>query len=128
MAANRPRADELIEAATAFLENELSAHIEDAELAYKLRVCCYALKIVQRESRLGSSHAAQEKTALQAQLHNDEDDLEVLNTLLCNKIRNGDFDAEPSDLIRQLTELTMNKLAVDNPNYSTYKVLKTSST
>ncbi len=44
-----------------------------------------------------------------------------LNKLLADRIANGELDLQTPGLARHLLHVTMEKLAVDQPNYASYK-------
>jgi hypothetical protein len=82
------------------------------------------LGIVARECRSGTTHDQREVESLQKLLNSESTDIVELNTLLCEQVRRGDLDARHDELVSALTAITMDKLSVDNPRYSTYTDLK----
>ena len=43
-----------------------------------------------------------------------------MNKILCNKINNNEIDINDNNLIDHLYKTTMEKLSIDQPNYSGY--------
>lgn len=125
MARNRPTDAELIEAVSEFLETEVAPGIERSDVRFRLRVALNVLGIVSRECRSGATHDERERVALQALLASDEANLDELNKDLCERVRRGDLDAHHDELVDVLTRITLDKLSIDNPRYSTYKDLET---
>jgi hypothetical protein len=119
MAGNRPTLFELIEAVCEFLENKIIPKV-DSYTAFHARVAINTLGIVKREIELGSELNAEEHKRLSRLLKQDGH-LDELNSLLCQKIRDGSIDYSDPDLIDHLLKTTMGKLSVDNPDYSAYK-------
>jgi hypothetical protein len=124
MARNRPTDVELLEAVTEFLETEVGPEITKSDVQFKLRVAMNVLGIVARECQSGAEHDERERAQLQKLLGSESTDLDELNETLCKQVRRGDFDARHDELVRALTDITVDKLFVDNPRFSTYKDLK----
>jgi len=124
MARNRPTAAELIEAVTEFLATEVDQEVITADVKFRLRVARNVLDIVARECRSGPEHDQRERIALQELLGEESNDLSQLNQALCERLRRGDFDSRTDEVMPVLTDITMDKLSIDNPRYSTYKELK----
>lgn len=118
----QPSAVELVQAVADFLREDALPRL-DGLTAFHARVAVSLLEIVGRELRLGADADRQELSGLRALL-GSEADLETLNLELCERIRGGEMDAGTSGLIAHLRLTTMNKLAVDQPGYSTYRRLK----
>ena len=123
MAANHPTAAELLEAVRAFLGEEIQPALTDQSLSFKLRIALNVLKIVERELRLEPQFAKQELSSLRNLLDREEGSPEELNADLCERISRGDFDRDDGALLEWLERAALNKLAIDNPNYSTYQRL-----
>jgi len=124
MAANRPTAAELLEAATEFLECEAMDAIAADNVKFKLRVAINVLRLIERELLCGPDNDARELDRLQALLGRTDGSLEYLNAELCERIRAGEFDDRLQQLLPCLEQSTLDKLAIDNPRYSTYGVLR----
>ena len=55
------------------------------------------------------------------QLLGSDGSLIELNRALCEKIAKGEVDLQTPGLAEHLWQTTMDKLAVDQPNYASYK-------
>jgi hypothetical protein len=116
---DEPTPAELIKAVADFLRNELTPAI-GGHNAFKLRVAINALDLVTRQLTLeGSSDAAE--TVRLSQLLGMEGSLEELNRVLARKIATGEADLQTPGLVEHLWQTTMDKLAVDQPNYAAYR-------
>ena len=124
MARNRPTAAELIEAVTEFLATEVDPEVTTPDVKFRLRVARNVLDIVARECRSGPEHDRREEIALQELLGEETGDLSHLNQALCERLRRGEFDNRLGELLPVLTDITMDKLSIDNPRYSTFKDLR----
>jgi len=124
MVANRPTAAELIEAAAEFLAGEAMDAIAADNVKFKLRIALNVLKLVERELRQGPEHEVRDRDRLQLLLGSHEASVDRLNADLCRRIREGQFDHRLSDLLPCLQQSTLEKLAIDNPRYSTYLALQ----
>jgi uncharacterized protein DUF6285 len=116
---DEPTPTELIKAVADFLRNELTPAI-GGHSAFKLRVAINALDLVTRQLTLESSSDAVEAERL-SQLLGRRGSLEELNRVLASKIASGEADLQTSGLADHLWQTTMAKLAVDQPNYATYR-------
>lgn len=123
MARNRPSDAELLEAVSDFLADDVAPEIDRSDISFKLRVAINVLGIVSRECQFGAVHDDRERRALQALLDAEATDLDELNESFCESLRNGDFDDRHDEVVAALTRITMDKLSIDNPRYSTYKDL-----
>ncbi len=129
MGRNRPTTAELIEAVTEFLATEVDPEVTAPDVKFRLRVARNVLDIVARECRTGLEHDRREEIALQELLGQEflgkkTSDLSHLNEALCERLRRGDFDNRLEEALPVLTDITMDKLSIDNPRFSTFKDLK----
>jgi hypothetical protein len=116
---DEPTPTELIKAVADFLRNEIVPVIKGHN-AFKLRVGMNALDLVTRQLELvGNSDAAE--AARLKQLLGTDGSLIELNTALSEKIASGEVDLQTPGLRDHLWQTTMDKLAVDQPNYASYK-------
>ncbi len=120
MPINRPTESELIEAVVEFLQGEVLPQLNEPGLAYKAKVALNSLNIAARQSLQGD-FLAQFESVLLGRYLNAEGSAEELNALLIDKIREGEVDSSDAVLLDVLTTLSLNKLAIDNPRYSTFK-------
>ncbi len=115
---NRPTAAELIEAVREFIERvtpELNGHA-----GFHARVAGNVLSMVERELALASEAGASERIRLRALLGR-EGTLEELNWELCRRIADGSLGLDNPDLVDHLRRTTLDKVAVDQPNYAGYR-------
>ena len=116
---DEPTPSELIRAVAEFLRNELAPQIT-GHGAFKLRVAINALDLVTRQLALeGTSDAAE--LARLSQLLGIEGSLLDLNRALAKRIAGGEADLNTPGLAEHLWQTTMDKLAVDQPNYAAYR-------
>jgi len=116
---DEPTPTELIKAVADFLRTEITPAIKGHN-AFKLRVGINALDLVTRQLALEGPSDVAEATRLKALLGIDGSVIE-LNRALAEKIAKGQFDLNTPGLKEHLWQTTMDKLAVDQPNYSSYK-------
>jgi hypothetical protein len=116
---DEPTPTELIRAVADFLRNDITPAI-GGHIAFKLRVAINALDLVTRQLTLGSRSDAAEAERL-SQLLGRRGSLEELNRVLAGKIASGEADLQTPGLAGHLWQTTMDKLAVDQPNYAAYR-------
>ena len=116
---DEPTPTELLKAVADFLRNEITPAIKGHN-AFKLRVGINALDLVTRQLTLADDGDAAEHARLQQLLGADGSLLE-LNRVLSDKIAKGEVDLQTPGLSAHLWQTTMDKLAVDQPNYGSYK-------
>lgn len=116
---DEPTPTELIKAVADFLRNEIVPEIKGHN-AFKLRVGINALDLVTRQLTLAEGSDAAELVRLK-QLLGMDGALIDLNRALSEKIATGEVDLNTPGLAEHLWQTTMDKLAVDQPNYASYK-------
>jgi hypothetical protein len=116
---DEPTPTELIKAVAEFLRNEITPVIKGHN-AFKLRVGINALDLVTRQLALAQASDAAEAARLKDLLGADAPLLE-LNRALADRIGKGELDLQTPGLSDHLWQTTMDKLAVDQPNYASYK-------
>ena len=116
---DEPTPTELIKAVADFLRTEITPAIKGHN-AFKLRVGINALDLVTRQLALQGPGEAAEAIRLKALLGIDGSVME-LNRALAEKIANGEVDLNTPGLKEHLWQTTMDKLAVDQPNYASYR-------
>ena len=119
MMQDEPTPTELITAVADFLRNEIAPVIKGHN-AFKLRVSINALDLVTRQLALESRSDAAESDRL-SQLLGMQGSLRELNRVLADRIAKGEVDLQTPGLSEHLWQTTMDKLAVDQPNYAAYK-------
>jgi hypothetical protein len=116
---DEPTPIELINAVAAFLRNDITPLISGNN-AFKLRVAINALDLVTRQLALEQGSDAREVERLHALL-GMEGSVTDLNRALADRIAKGEVDLATPGLADHLWQTTMDKLAVDQPNYASYK-------
>jgi hypothetical protein len=116
---DEPTPTELIKAVADFLRNEITPEIKGHN-AFKLRVGINALDLVTRPLTLQQAGDTAELARLKTLLGADGS-LADLNRALADKIAGGETDLRTPGLADHLWQTTLAKLAVDQPNYGSYK-------
>ncbi|WP_284267259.1 DUF6285 domain-containing protein [Bradyrhizobium iriomotense] len=116
---DEPSPIELTKAVADFLRSDIAPLITGHQ-AFKLRVAINALDLVVRQLTLEEGSDAKEVERLRALLGMDGGVME-LNRALAMRIAKGEVDLATPGLAEHLWQTTMDKLAVDQPNYAAYK-------
>jgi hypothetical protein len=116
---DEPTPTELIKAVADFLRNEIAPEIKGHN-AFKLRVGINMLDLVTRQLALEPASDTAEAARLKELLGSDGS-LVDLNRALAEKIASGEADLKTPGLAEHLWQTTLAKLAVDQPNYGSYK-------
>jgi uncharacterized protein DUF6285 len=116
---DEPTPEELVRAVADFLRNDIMPTVKGHN-AFKLRVGINALELVTRQLTLEQGSDAAE-TARLRQLLGVDGALPELNRALADRIAKGEVDLQTPGLAEHLWQTTMDKLAVDQPNYGSYK-------
>ena len=116
---DEPTLTELIKAVADFLRNEITPMIKGHN-AFKLRVGINALDLVTRQLTLEPESDVAEAARL-SKLLGMQGSLGELNRALADRIAKGEMDLQTPGLSDHLWQSTMDKLAVDQPNYASYK-------
>jgi len=116
---DEPTPEELTKAVADFLRYDI-APVLSGHNAFKLRVAINALDLVTRQLRLEEGSDAAEAARL-SQLLGQQGSLGELNRALADRIAKGEADLQTPGLADHLWHTTMDKLAVDQPNYGSYK-------
>jgi Domain of unknown function (DUF6285) len=116
---DEPTPRELTKAVADFLRNDIAPLISGHN-TFKLRVAINALDLVTRQLTLERGRDAAESARLAALLGR-EDSLLDLNRSLAERIAKGEADLQTPGLADHLWRTTMDKLAVDQPNYAAYR-------
>ncbi len=115
----QPSAAELIDAVAGFITSEIAPTLT-GRLAFHARVAANALAIVKRELELGPAADRADAGRLKALLGIEGDNV-ALTEELCRRIESGEIAADDPALIDHLWATTLATLAVDQPNYGTYR-------
>jgi uncharacterized protein DUF6285 len=116
---DEPTPVELTKAVADFLRQDITPVIAGHN-AFKLRVAINMLDLVTRQLTLEQGSDAAEAARL-SQLLGLQGSLIDLNRALAGRIADGELDLQTPGLSEHLWQTTMDKLAVDQPNYAAYK-------
>ena len=116
---DEPTPTELIKAVADFLRGEILPQIS-GHAGFKLRVSINALDLVMRQLELAQGSDAAEATRL-SQLLGMPGSLADLNRALAERIAKGEAGLGTPGLADHLWHTTLDKLAVDQPNYASYR-------
>jgi hypothetical protein len=116
---DEPTPIELTRAVADFLRNDIAPMIS-GHGAFKLRVAINILELVTRQLALEEASEAKEVERLTSLL-GTKGSLMELNRVLAERIANGEFDLNTTGLAEHLWKTTMDKLAIDQPNYASYR-------
>ena len=120
---NPPSKEELITSIIEFIENNIIDELI-GQKRFHAHVAKNSLQIVLRQLKVEEKNNQSEKSRLKEILKIDKD-LNEMNKILCQKIDNEEIDINNNDLIDHLFKTTMEKLSIDQPNYSAYLDEKT---
>ncbi len=116
---DEPTPIELTKAVADFLRNDITPLISGHQ-AFKLRVAVNILDLVTRQLTREDTSDASEVERLRTLLGVDGS-VTDLNRALAERIAKGEVDLATPGLAEHLWATTMDKLAVDQPNYASYK-------
>jgi hypothetical protein len=116
---DEPTPEELVKAVADFLRNDI-APVISGHNAFKLRVSLNALDLVTRQLKLEQGSDAAELARL-SRLLGRQGSLAELNRALADRIAQGEIDLQTPGIADHLWQTTMDKLAVDQPNYASYR-------
>jgi len=116
---DEPTPIELTKAVADFLRNDITSMISGHN-AFKLRVAINILDLITRQLTLAEGSDRAEADRL-AKLLGMQGSLIELNRALVEKIAKGEVDLTTPGLSEHLWQTTLAKLAVDQPNYASYK-------
>ncbi|MBN8978157.1 MAG: hypothetical protein J0I08_16925 [Rhizobiales bacterium] len=116
---DEPTPTELLNAVAEFLRKDIAPKISGAA-AFKLRVATNAIDLVVRQLELSEPRAGEELKHL-VKLLGEDGSLLDLNRKLADSIATGAVDLRTPGLADHLWQTTMDKLAVDQPNYASYR-------
>lgn len=116
---DEPTPIELTKAVADFLRNDITPLISGHQ-AFKLRVAINILDLVTRQLTREAGSDAAEVERLRVLLGMDGS-VTDLNRALAERIAKGELDLATPGLAEHLWATTLDKLAVDQPNYASYK-------
>jgi Domain of unknown function (DUF6285) len=114
-----PSPDDLLAAVAGYLREQAVPQLQ-GQTAFHARVAANAIDIVRRQLALAPAADAEEIERLRDLLGADGSLVE-LNRLLCQRIASGDMDLSTPGLGPHLWRVTLDKLAVDQPGYESYR-------
>lgn len=117
---DEPTPTELTKAVADFLRNEITPDIKGHN-AFKLRVAINMLDLVTRQLTLEGASDATEAARLSQLLGQQGLDGQGSLADLNRALADGKLDLQTPGLQAHLWQTTMDKLAVDQPNYASYK-------
>ena len=115
---NPPSKEELIISIINYIENDVISELK-GQKRFHAHVAKNSLNIILRQLSLEEENNSKEKKRL-AEILKIDGDLKELNRILCEKINNDEINIKDNDLIDHLYKTTMEKLSIDQPNYSGY--------
>ena len=115
---NPPSKEELIISIINYIENDVISELK-GQKRFHAHVAKNSLNIILRQLKLEEENNSKEKKRLKEILKIDGDLIE-LNKILCEKINNDEININDNNLIDHLYKTTMEKLSIDQPNYSGY--------
>jgi hypothetical protein len=116
---DEPTPVELTKSVADFLRNDITPLISGHQ-AFKLRVAINILDLVTRQLKREEGSDVREVERLRALLGLNGS-ISDLNRALAERIAKGEIDLATPGLAEHLWATTMDKLAVDQPNYASYK-------
>lgn len=116
---DQPSSSEILCAIAAFLRDTVIPN-SDPHTAFQARVAANAADLVRRQLEFGSSGEAAELQRLQALLGHTGT-LAELNTALAEALASGAKGLSTPGVSDHLRATTLEKLQVDQPNYSGYR-------
>ena len=113
-----PPATELLAAVSRFLRGDLLPSLSGSH-AFNLKVSLNAIDLVRREidQRAGADQREHDRLA---KLLGVNGELETMRQLLCDKIAAREITLDQPALREHLRATTIDRLAIDQPNYSAY--------
>ena len=115
---NPPSKEDLIVSIIEFLENDVIQELK-GQKRFHAHVAKNSLNIVLRQLKLEEVSSEKEKDRLSKILKTDKT-IKEMNKILCSKIDNNNINIENNELIDHLFKTTMEKLEIDQPNYSSF--------
>lgn len=116
---DEPAPKELLSAVAAFLRTVVAVEAEP-RTAFQARVAANALDLVGRQITLQSAESERELERLTALL-GEGVSIEELNDGLARALSNGTLTMQSPGVAEHLWLTTLAKLAVDQPNYASYR-------
>jgi Domain of unknown function (DUF6285) len=116
---DQPAPDNLLAAVAGYLREQAIPQLQ-GQAAFHARVAANVIDIVRRQLVLAPAAEAEETQRLHVLL-GTQGNLAELNRLLCRRIAGGEMDLQTPGLLPHLWHVTLDKLAVDQPGYESYR-------
>lgn len=116
---DQPDSLAILKLIVAHLRDKLVPELQ-GRMAFEMRVVVSALELIIRELTLKPTSDSAEISRLESLL-GQQGDLYTLNQKLCDAIASGAVGLDTPGLIDHLRATAMEKLAVDQPKYSSYQ-------
>ncbi len=116
---DKPGPDDLLSAVAGYLREQAIPQLQ-GQAAFHARVAANVIDIVRRQLSLAPAAETAEAERLRALL-GTPGNLAELNGLLCRRIASGEIDLGTPGLVAHLWRVTLDKLAVDQPGYESYR-------
>jgi hypothetical protein len=120
-----PPAGDLLESVSQFLRDALLPSLSGTQ-AFNLRISINAIDLVRREIAMQDAADEREHARLSSLLGGGPS-LEAMRQTLCEKIASGAMTLEQPALRQHLRATAIDRLAIDQPNYSAYRAAATQS-
>jgi len=115
----QPTTVALLQSVIEFMRDTAAPELS-GKTAFHARVAINVLDIVKRELELSPAAEVSEVERLRRLLDRQEGGSMELNRELCNRIARGDMTMQTPGLASHLWDVAVDRLAIDQPNYSTY--------
>lgn len=115
----QPTPAEILETVAAYLRDVAMPQLQ-GHAAFTARVAANAVDLVRRDIELRADADTAERERLISLLGHDGT-LEALNAELAAAVRNDRIDNESPELLGHLWQTTLDKLAIDQPRYASYR-------
>jgi Domain of unknown function (DUF6285) len=111
-----PSAGDLVDEVAQFLDTLVASKVEGLD-GFHMRVASNALRLVEREMRLGPERADLQSRMFSSLLGHDNN-TEDLNLRLCEALATGQMDYTTPNLLATLRQVTEAQVRIDQPGYS----------
>jgi hypothetical protein len=117
---DEPAPHEILSIVATFLREEVMPALS-GRTAFHVRVAANAVDLAARQAKLTPASNTAELARLRALLASPSGDLAELNTELTARIVRGEADLSDPAVREHLWRTTLEKVAVDQPNYASYR-------
>lgn len=117
---DEPGPHEILTIVAAFLREEVMPALS-GRTAFHVRVAANAVDLAARQAKLTPASDAAELARLRALLASPKGELAELNAELAGRLKRGEADLSDPAVREHLWRTTLDKVAVDQPNYASYR-------